>query len=376
MKIAFYTDTYIPNIDGVAVQVQALKKQLEKKRHYVHVFAPGTTAEKKANMDKTVTYHTSVPFPPYPEYKLALFPFSSISKNQELGTQIIHCHALATMGLASIMCAKTLRLPLIGTYHTMVPLATHYIARDEKTQEFLSRAAWKAIKTFYQPFDLVTAPSRTISALLKEHGVEARTVSNGVETDKFHSKVKPKTRRDLGVKNEKVFMFVGRITKEKNVDLLVKAFTKIRGAKLVIIGNGPAYTEVRKLVEKLDLGKRVLLTGAVPHKEVPHFLAASDWQISASTFETQGLGILEGMACGKPCIGANSLAIPETVRDNYNGFLFEPFDLDDLRGKIETAIYLPEEKYEKMSANAAETGKQHSIKKIATKWTKIYKSFL
>ncbi len=378
MKIGFYTDTYLPNIDGVVVQIASLKKQLEKKNHYVHVFAPGTTSEKTANKDSSITYYSAIKFPPYPQYKLALFPFSSVWKANQLGLEVIHSHALATMGLASIAAAKTLRLPLVGTFHTMIPLGTHYVARNLQTQETLAKAAWKAIKTFYKPFDLVTAPSKTTANMLKQHGVEnVKIVSNGIETDKFNTKADgEKKRREFGTKKEKLFVFVGRVTREKNVDVLVKAFSKTSGARLVIVGDGPDFPEIKRLVERSNLGKKVLLTGAVPHGEVANIYAAADWQVSASTFETQGLSILEGMACGKPCIGANSLAIPETVKDKHNGFLFQPFDVEELRGKIENAISLPENRYKKMCKNAGETGKSHSIQKTADRWLGIYQSLL
>ncbi len=382
MKIGFYTDTYLPNTDGVVSQILASKKALEKRRHYVHIFTPGTKQEKKASKDKTITYYEGVKLPFYPQYKVALLPYSSVLEANNLALEVIHCHALATMGLAAIITAKTLRLPLIGTFHTMLPLTVHYVTQYPKAQEVISRAAWKAIKAFYIPFDVVTAPSTVIANLLEQHGVQnVKVISNGIETQMFNPRVKgEETRRELGVKKgQTVFLFVGRITKEKNIDVVINAFSKIdENCKLVIVGNGPAFQEIKSLVRKLRL-KNVVLTGQVDHSEMPGYYAACDWQVSASTFETQGLGILEGMACGKPCIGANSLAIPETVKENYNGFLFEPttsFNADECREKMEKALSISTNAYEKMSRNAAATGKRHSIQNTVKQWEKLYKSVL
>ncbi len=387
MRIAFYTDTYLPNIDGVVSQVIASKQELEKRKHYVHVFTPGTRKEKLKFQSPTVTYYEGVKFPLYPAYKLAIFPYSSILKCKETKIEIIHCHALATMSLASIASAKALNLPLIGTFHTMIPLAAHYLTENKQYQELLTNASWKAIKTLYKPFDVVTAPSKTISNLLKEHGVEnVKVISNGINTHTFNSRnanaEREKSRRKLGVqKNEFVFLFVGRITEEKNVDVVVKAFNKINATypntKLLIVGDGPAFPQLKQLVGKMKAKKNITLVGQVNHSEMLGYYAACDWQVTASTFETQGLGILEGMACGKPCIGANALAIPETVKNNATGFLFPANDVEKCVEKMEAAIALKDNsKYKKMCRNAGTTGEKHSIQRTTIEWEKLYRSVL
>lgn len=382
MRIGFYTDTYLPNVDGVVSQVLASKKELERRKHYVHVFTPGTLSEKRANRDKTVSYYTGVKFPLYSQYKLALFPFASIFECKKRNIELIHCHALATMGVASIATAKALRLPLVGTFHTMVPLAMHYVTNNLRYQDFLSAASWKVIEAFYTPFDIVTAPSAVIASLLEQHGVEnVKVVSNGIDTQLFNPRVAGgQTKRKLGLKDgEKVFVFVGRMTREKQVDVLLRAFAQLKSdsesAKLVIIGDGPAFSEVKALSRKLGL-KNVVFTGNVKHNELSNYLAACDWQVSASNFETQGIGILEGMACGKPCVGANALAIPETVKENYNGLLFKSLDVDDCATKLETALKMNEKKYSSLCKGAALTGKKHSVEITVDKWEKIYNSVL
>ncbi len=387
MRIAFYTDTYLPNIDGVVSQVIASKQELEKRKHYVHVFTPGTRKEKLKFQSPTVTYYEGVKFPLYPAYKLAIFPYSSILKCKETKIEIIHCHALATMSLASIASAKALNLPLIGTFHTMIPLAAHYLTENKQYQELLTNASWKAIKTLYKPFDVVTAPSKTIANLLEEHGVEnVKVISNGINTAVLNphnaNAQREKSRRKLGVqKNEVVFLFVGRITEEKNVDVVVKAFNKINAAypntKLLIVGDGPAFTQLEQLVSKMKAKKNITLVGQVNHSEMLGYYAACDWQVTASTFETQGLGILEGMACGKPCIGANALAIPETVKNNVTGYLFPAHDVEKCVEKMEAAIALKDNnKYSKMCRNAKIIGEKHSIQRTTIKWEKLYRSVL
>lgn len=379
LRIGFYTDTYLPNMDGVVFQILAMKSEMEKRGNYVHVFAAGTLSEKNFNRDKSVDFYPAFRFPPYPQYKVAVFPYSSVFDVRRLQLDVIHCHALATMGLAAVHSAKTLSLPLVGTFHTMVPLAMHYVTQNKNAQKVLSKAAWQGVKLFYLPFDAVTAPSHVIARLLREHGVEnVKVISNGINLEKFNSHVDGRqVRRKLGIKpSEKLVAFVGRVTKEKNIDVVLRAAKKAStngdaNFKLAIIGNGPALEECKLLSRRLGL-RNVIFTGAISHEEIPSYLAAADWQITASTFETQGLGIIEGLACGKPCIGANSLAIPEAVKQGKNGFLFEPFDVENCAEQLARGLNLSENQYNKMSAFASSDAKKYSIEKTTSEILKLY----
>lgn len=382
MRIAFYTDTYLPNIDGVVSQIVASKKELEKRGHYVHVFTSGSSEERRA-ADRTVSVYSSVRFPPYPQYKWAIFPYTSVSEVEKMRLQLIHCHALASMGLAAVYSAKALRLPLVGTFHTMAPLATHYFIKHPVAQEVLSKAAWHAIRVFYAPFDVVTTPSQATAALLREHGVEdVKVISNGISLKTFNRYIKGREamRHKLGIKkDEKLITFVGRVTEEKNVDVLIKS-AKLAEAqdnkfKLIIVGSGPALQNMKVLAREVGL-KKIVFTGAVKHSEIPAYLAATDWQITASTFETQGIGIIEGLACGKPCIGANSLAIPEAIKQGRNGFIFEPGDVGECTEQILNAVSMDELKYEKMRQAAAKGAKRYSVEKSTSELLRLYEKYV
>lgn len=106
MKIAYYTETYLPNKDGVVTSILIFKKALEDMGHEVYIFAAGDRKAKRENRDKRVFYYTSTPFRPYPMYRIALFPFTSQNKVRKLGIDLIHSHGMATMGLAAVEAAR------------------------------------------------------------------------------------------------------------------------------------------------------------------------------------------------------------------------------------------------------------------------------
>ena len=106
MRIAFFTDSYLPQWDGVVSTILGFRKELEREGHEVYIFAAGSRKDKEENKDPHVYYHASTPFKPYPEYRVALFPYLSERRVRKLGIDVIHTHGMATMGLAALTIAK------------------------------------------------------------------------------------------------------------------------------------------------------------------------------------------------------------------------------------------------------------------------------
>ena len=162
--------------------------------------------------------------------------------------------------------------------------------------------------------------------------MENVVVPNGIDLSKFRPQreaVKLAVRKKLGLKpSDKMILVAGRLSREKNVDVVIRAYAGFArenpGSKLVVCGTGPALGENIALARKLGVGKRAVFTGFVPNNVLPAYYSAADAFVTASTFETQGLTVLEAMACGTLVLGANALAIPDEVKNGKNGFLFEP----------------------------------------------------
>jgi 1,2-diacylglycerol 3-alpha-glucosyltransferase len=383
MKAAFFTDTYLPNVDGVVRAILNFRGELEKRGNEVYVFASGTKIDTAANNDKRVFFYSSIKFPPYPQYKLAVFPYHAAKvKARDTGIELVHSHAIANMGLAAIGTAKALNLPLVGTFHTLVPKAVQIVAKRNWSKKAGEAIAWKLVEAFYTPFDLVTAPSKTICVMMEEHGIKNCTpVPNGIDLNRFKESLDRNwARKPLGLApDEKLILVAGRFSREKNVDVVVKAFDRVlrkEKAKLVISGEGPAKQEVISLVEKMGLQKHVQFLGFLPEQELPLYYAAADVFVTASTFETQGLTVLESMACGTPVVGANSMAIPETIKDKQNGLLFAPMEEDDCAEKILDMLQMQAKYRNTMRENARKTAESYSIARMTDVLLKAYAKVL
>ncbi len=384
MNIAFFTDTWLPNVDGVVNSMLLQKGELEARGNKVFVFASGTTHEKHNNEENDVFVHSGMSLPSYPQYKVALFPIPTALKQvKEAKIDVIHSHAIASMGIAAITAAKYRKLPLIGTFHTMVPQAAKYVTKSATGQKLLSKAAWKAITLFYTPFDLVIAPSNTIKRELVKQGIKrVTTVPNGIDSSRFNPLVSgERVRKKLGLKEKKIVLVAGRMGFEKNIDVVIRSISRVleeeKNAFFLITGKGPAKTRCEKLADELGLSKeQIRFEGFVPDEELPEYYAACDVFTTASTFETQCLALYEAMGCGKPVVGADSLAIPEAIDEGYNGFLFEADNPEDCAENLLRVLKAPGSERDAWSRHARSKAKEKSVQASVDLLMEAYESEL
>lgn len=379
MKIAYYTETYLPNRDGVVTSILTFKKALEDKGHEVYIFAAGDRKAKKENMDKSVFYFTSTPFRPYPMYRIALFPFRSQKKIKELGIDLVHSHGMATMGLAAVGAAKSNKLPLVSTFHTLVTHATHYISKREVVKGVVEKFTWRYLKWYYRQCNAVVAPSVFIKEMLEEKGLTGiYVIPTGINIEKFNPDNDGSAiRKEWCMEDKKVVLNVGRLVLEKNLDVLIKSslivLEDFPDARFVIVGEGPAFSYYKKLVSKTGVDKWFhFVNETVPSGKVPFVYAAADVFVIPSKFETQGIVVQEAMASGKPVVGADYLALKEIIREGYNGYKFNPDDPEECAEKIIKAL----ENGKAMKENARKSAEGFSIENCANSMVKLYEKMI
>jgi glycosyltransferase involved in cell wall biosynthesis len=229
---------------------------------------------------------------------------------------------------------------------------------------------WEYTKLFYRKADLVTTPSQEMAKELEKRKIPAVFVSNPLRFELFNRFAETK-------KSEKEFrlVFFGRLSFEKNIEVVLQALKivleKHPNVRLLIIGSGPAENNLKKIVEEMELEKNVEFTGILRGEELAKKVSSCHCSVTASTIETQGLTILEGMAAGLPCIGADYLAIPASVKDGKNGFLFPAFNPQKCAEKIEK-LMKSKKLLETFSKKAVETARPYSATTICNEWEKTY----
>jgi 1,2-diacylglycerol 3-alpha-glucosyltransferase len=368
MKIAMFTDSYLPNTDGVVSSILAFKGGLEKKGHTMFVFAPDADGQKA---DPEVFRYHSIKFPPYPQYRAAIFPYVGKDVAKRTGVQVVHSKAMVNMGLAAMNFASRAKLPSIASLETMIPDGVHYVISHKGAQQIGKKIAWGYLKWFYSNFDEVTAPSRHAQGLMAQNGIESTVLPSPVDTGFFRpNRNGEAVKRELGLPGRKIVLSVGRVVKEKNYSFIVKAAKAMRDLDTVflIVGRGPYLEELQG--EIAGVQDRVKLAGFVfDRRKLVDIYNAGDAFVFASPFETQGLVHLEAMACGTPaCVLANT-APAEAIRNGKNGFTFSD-DPADCAEKLAQCIG----KKRKYSAAARRTVlEDYSVARLSGKLAATYK---
>jgi len=376
MRIAYYSDTYLPNVDGVVTSVVNSREQLQKRGHRVFVFASGSRADAAANADPDVFYYRSTTFSPYPQYKVAIFPFLSQLRAKKLGVQIVHSHGLATMGLAAAGCAKRLGCPSVATFHTLVTSATHYVSKNQLIAQFTSNALWRYLRWLFSQFDETIAPSATAQRMLAEHGIKSIAIPNGIDPKKFSRPRNPEEfRKKFGLEGKRVVLHFGRVAFEKNIDLLLQSSLAIRenhpDCAFLIAGKGPDLERIRRKVSSLHLEKSFSFAGFLSKEEVADAFAISDVMAVPSLFETQGLAALEAMSAGVPIVAIKNTAPAETILEGKNGYLSDPAPAH-FAESISRCIG----KKAKFSPSCKKKAAEYSLDKCAKRQIGLYESLL
>jgi glycosyltransferase involved in cell wall biosynthesis len=333
MDIAFFSDSYLPTRDGVAVEVHTLARTLQRLGHGVTVYTPQTRAgapSSDGELDGVpVVRSRSMPVPIYGEYRWPLFPFKDVA-GREFGrtTDVVHLHTPGLMGTTGFFAGRRFRRPILGTFHTDVYAARESFGARALVRLFFWTARWYTLGLYYR-CDLTTAPTQPAKEALLRHASKpfrrnVEVVPNGIEVDRFHPGISvPDWRIRLGLPEAPLLTYLGRLTPDKGVHRFLDALRALPGAlswSAVVAGVGPEELRVRaRLTAEPELRGRVRYLGPVAEEEKPALLAQSDLFVLPSTSDTASVAVLEAMSSGAPCVVSDVGGPSEIVRDGLTG---------------------------------------------------------
>lgn len=404
MKIVVFSDTYLPKIDGVGISTDQFCRLLAQRGHEFVICAPqyGHDDDAVGSGERIrVIRFTNRPLPSYPDVKLANLSLRRIREAMAGKPDLVHIQSPGLMGQYGIAAARLYSVPVVGTYHTMVNEVGMYLSPYrllkldklvEKVKDTLSVGLRRELKKaehapkkslsnrlilrltneLYNRCEVVISPTELIATELRGAGVKRplEIVSNGLDLERFHGK--PRTLTAGAIR----YLHVGRISFEKNVDVLLWAFARIREeqpeATFDIVGDGPALTSLRGEAERLGFGDAVHFHGFVPRDNLPEIYPQFDCFLTASTMETQGLVVLEALASGLPAVGVDSYALPELIRDGENGYLARPFD-DTGIAALAIQLTSDRERYEAFSRESLSIAGGHDVHRSADLLERIYR---
>lgn len=381
MKIAIFTDTFLPQINGVVTSTTCLARGLAERGHQVLIIAPRFNSPQNfrhKNIKIKLVPGIRAGF--YEDFKFTLFlnpvVFTHIHNEK---VDVIHFQTPFTLGWESIICSKLFNKPLVGTFHTIFS-DPQYLKHTGFTSTTAEKIAWSYAAFFHNMCDVVTAPSKKTKEELKDKGIyqPMRVISNGIEFD-FDNSASEKIKKKYAL--GKTLLYVGRIAHEKSIGVLVEAFARLvkkePDVKLMMVGGGPQEEEMKKKIADLGLQNNVIMTGRIPHDKLVKsgIFGAADVFVTTSKTETQGITLLEAMANGLPCVGVNERGVTEVITHQKSGLLVPA----DKRKKFAEAVHrlLEDENfYKKLSNGAVKEARKHEISHVLDKWEKLYNSLI
>jgi glycosyltransferase involved in cell wall biosynthesis len=324
MKLALFGNSYLPYLSGITLSMQMLREEMEALGHTVFVVGP--KYPKHAEKDPRVLRLPSLPAT-YPGYRLVIpYSYGIFSKLKKERIDLIHAHQPFGVGLAALLLAKRMKIPIVYSFHTLFSRYVHHAPFVPQRLAKLLVAGY--LTWFCDQVDTVIVPSEMVRRLLALRKVRApiKVIPTGLRLQTI------KDKKDLGTKraeirkkhslppDTKLLLYSGRLSAEKNVPFLLEAFEKIKEKEktvyLIMVGGGPSERGLRR-----QAGEKVIFTGQIPHTDVLDYYFAADLFIYASTTETQGLVLTEAKACGLPVVAVFGGGISDVVENGIDGYL-------------------------------------------------------
>lgn len=336
MRIAFFTETFLPKIDGIVNTLCYLLQHLAARGHASLLFAPEGGPAKY--VQTPVIGLRAIPFPLYPELKLVP---PHVDVNRRLAAfqpDLIHVLNPCSLGMVGLNQARILQVPVVASYHTDIPgFAVRWglgVFREP---------LWAYLRWLHNQANLNLCPSRATQIELEAQGIQrTRIWSRGIDTSRFNPAQRSQAWRlhlSGGQPDAPLLLYVGRLSPEKRVDWLRPVLAALPQVRLAIVGDGPARPELERLFAETP----TVFTGYLQGDELARAYAAADMFVFPAANETLGNVVLEAMASGLPVVAARAGGVLDHVVEGETGLLFEPESQQALIAAV--SRLLADEKY-------------------------------
>jgi glycosyltransferase involved in cell wall biosynthesis len=320
LRIAVVTETWPPEVNGVALTLSRLVQQLSQRNHTIQLIRPRQDKnDQQANgAGWSEILLRGLPIPRYPQLKLGLPSKKVLIKAwSHQRPDLIHIATEGPLGWSAVQAAHTLRIPVTSDFRTNFhSYSKHY------GMGWLSKPIVAYLRKFHNRTACTMVPTRALQAQLGASGFQnLRVVGRGVDTLIFHPALRSQAFRDTWQADDStiVLLSVGRLAAEKNLDLIASTYKAMQEAgrkvKLVFAGDGPYRAVLQSQCPD------AIFMGMCSHAQLALLYANADLFMFPSLTETFGNVTLEALACGTPVLAFDCAAASELVEDGLNGWL-------------------------------------------------------
>jgi len=390
MKVILGSESFPPNVSGVATATMNLATNLTNAGHSAFVLTPGKTykAKKDNKFSEYDVYRLKSIVNPFRRgYRIAFVSDLEVEKIvRKIQPDIIHLQDPATIGQALRRVGKKLGIPVVITNHFSLEYAMSYLKGLSPFIPLFRAALIEYLVLFYNKCDTVVTPTETFRRQIVGWGVKTPVyaVSNGIRIEKFLAHTPEKqiiaVREKFGLPNKPTALYLGRVDKDKSIEVLVRAIPltlKKIDAHFIIAGTGGELEHMKSLVTELKIEKSVTFIGFIEHNSPDFVCLYKSTTLFAipSTIETQSLVTLESMSAGLPVVAARAGALPELVHNGRNGYLFPPGNSKQLASWM-VKIFNNKKLTEKMGKESVKIALPHNMDHAFGEMLELYQKVI
>lgn len=379
LTVLIGADTFAPNVNGAARFAERLAAGLAERGHDVHVMAPAGNRKhgtwKEVHEGQEITAHRLRSWRWYPHDWLRFALPWRIRQNSakvidQVKPDVVHFQSHIITGRGLSVEAQKRGIRIVGTNHFMPENMLEFTLLPAAWQEWAVGLAWKAARRTFGRAEAVTTPTRKAAQFLEKHTglVGVHAISCGIDAHKYSPNWEPRT--------ENRILFVGRVTGEKQIDVLLRALTllpKELDAKVEIVGGGDQKKHLEHMAVELGIADRVKFTGYVTDDELREAYHRASVLAMPSIAELQSIVTMEAMASALPVVAANAMALPHLVHDGENGYLFEPSNAEDLAAKLRIVLEASPAEYRALKEGSIRLIAAHDIQRTISTFESLYR---
>ncbi len=380
LTILIGADTFLPHVNGAARFAERLAAGLVARGHRVHVMAPSAThgdhgTRTEVIEGESMTVHRIAAWRYYPHDWLT-FVLPWMAKHyarrvlDEVNPDVVHIQSHIVIGRGLSREAAKRGIPIVATNHVMAENVLDFTTFPPAVDRLAMKLAWDDAKRTFDLTRAVTTPTRKAADFL-ERTTQIRNVipvSCGIEARNY--------RADLTARDSNRIVFVGRLTTEKQIDVILRAIARLDpalSASFDVVGQGDQRRNLEQLASELGIAEHVTFHGHTTDEELRGYLTDASVFAIASIAELQSIATMEAMASGLPIVAADAVALPHLVHDGENGYLFAPGDVDDLAAKLTTVLTQSPEERLRMQRASLEGVKVHDMQRTLDTFEALYR---
>lgn len=386
LTICIPAETYAPEVNGAAKFTERLAAGLAARGHEVHVICPSPTGVPSTDREDGVVVHRirSHRWYFHPTWTICM-PWETkpavARLLDDIRPDVVHTQAHFVIGRYAFSEAHRRSIPVVATNHFMPDNVRPYLPVSGPVVDAATAAAWWDLRRTFQSAEHITVPTQLAADLLTENGFDRpiQAVSCGIDLSRFRRAQEGVGPGVGGSDAAPTVLFVGRLSKEKHIDDIVRALARTDpglGLRAVIVGTGDQEPALRSLAAELGVADRVELRGKVDDRELVRAYQEATFFCLPGTAELQSIATLEAMSSGNPVVLADAVALPHLCVDGVNGFLFPPRDVDALAERFTRLCRMPAAERAVMGEASQTTAARHDITRTLDAFEDIYRKVI